>query len=206
MDTKQKYTLAWTFITIALLIVIFNWINYLPLKECFDIYGPKTIDNGSSQTNHTINLPINTDYTCNNFCGPPSRCSFTGNQCSTDIDCPGCNPYANKKQEELKNPHIRDYVRGENDAGKLTSGMTPEYSVLTTDIGTDAKLYGDKLGIAPQYDYGVNIWRKQFDEGQQFFDKRYYNGSQPYTPIYPQRMTLSGQFVDNGPLASNAYL
>ena len=196
MNINQKYNFAWAFISLALIIVIFNWINHFTIKEYF-------IDRGRPETNHTINLPINTNYTCNNFCAPPARCSITGQQCSTDVDCPGCNPYSSITSSKNKKTIN---VRGENEAGKLTGSVTPEYSVLTTDIGTQAKLYGDRFGIAPQYDYGVNIWRKQFDEGQKFFDKRYYMDSQPYIPIYPKRMTLSGQFVDNGPLASNAYL
>jgi hypothetical protein len=40
-----------------------------------------------------VNLPLTDTYSCQNFCGPTARCSVTGQQCSADIDCPGCNPY-----------------------------------------------------------------------------------------------------------------
>ena len=42
--------------------------------------------------------------------------------------------------------------------------------------------------------------------GQELFDKRYYTGSQMGIPVYPKRKTLSGEFIDDGPLAANAFL
>ena len=53
----------------------------------------------SSDTSHTVNLPINTTISCENMCGPLNRCSITGQQCTSDIDCYGCqnlNTYINK--------------------------------------------------------------------------------------------------------------
>ncbi|MCX8482828.1 MAG: hypothetical protein ORN50_04555 [Crocinitomicaceae bacterium] len=97
-------------------------------------------------------------------------------------------------------------VRGQNDAGKETTEVTPTYSTLTTDIGTRAKLYNKLLIDPPKYDIGVNTWTTKFDQGQAFYDKRYFPGRQEYMPNYPKRKTLSGEFVDDGPLASNAYL
>jgi len=136
------------------------------------------------------------------MCGPLARCYKTGQQCNSDIDCPGCNPHS--PDEEYQIHYLKDY-RGQNQAGKL-SYYTPQYSVLTTDIGTKAKLVGDRFSPAPQYDIGVNTWRDVFDEGQKLFDKRYYTGSLPFTPVYPERKTLSGEFIDNGPLAANDFL
>ena len=80
----------------------------------------------------------------------------------------------------------------------------------------------------------MNTWRETFNIGQELFggkrrhrasgdasrsfpiiflrlapseyDKRYNPGSIPYMPTYPDRTTLSGQFIDNGPLASNDFL
>ena len=97
-------------------------------------------------------------------------------------------------------------VRGQNDAGKLTTETTPTYSVLTTDIGTRAKLVNAPNTQPPQYFKGVDQWRETYDAGEVLFDKRYNPNSQKFTIKYPQRTTLSGEFVDNGPLAANAYL
>ena len=37
-----------------------------------------------------VDLPLTTNYSCQNFCGPPSRCSITGEKCMSDKDCIGC--------------------------------------------------------------------------------------------------------------------
>jgi len=100
-------------------------------------------------------------------------------------------------------------VPGENDAGKLTWGVTPTYSTLTTDIGTQAKLFTsnkDKLEAAPQASFGVNTWITAFNGGQQLFDERYKPAGLKFMPNYEKRYSATGQFIDDGPLASNAYL
>jgi len=205
--TTQIYIIILSFISLILFILVIKYGNYLIESgiivevEGFDQYASAIQDIGDSSTTHTINLPINTKYSCENVCGPLARCSITGEQCSTDVDCYGCRP-------ELKPSDNRksDNIGGQNDAGKLTAGVTPTYSVLTTDIGTRAKLVEAKLTPPPQYYQGVNLWRDAFNIGQELFDKRYNPGSVPYMPQYPERTTLSGQFIDNGPLAANAFL
>jgi len=203
MKSEQIYILILAFITLVLFVWLFNWIHkegrYI-IKESFT--NSELNDTGTPNTTHSVDLPINNTLDCQNMCGPLARCYKTGQQCTSDIDCPGCNPH---NPNEEYNTNYLNANKGENDAGKL-SYYAPQFSTLTTDIGTKAKLVGDRYSIAPQYDIGVNIWRSSFDEGNKLFDKRYYSGSLPYTPVYPKRMTLSGEFVDNGPLASNDYL
>jgi hypothetical protein len=203
MKIEQKYVFIWAFISLILFICIFIWIQKYAgdfIIECFGNY--KYIDTGSPNTNHTVNLPINDTLDCSNMCGPLGVCYKTGEQCTSDIDCPGCNPH--NPDEEYIIPHNKE-LPGQNAAGKL-SYYTPQYSELTTDIGTKSKLIGKKISAPPQYYPGVNTWRKTFDTGQQLFDRRYYPGSLPMEPSYPKRTTLSGEFIDNGPLASNDFL
>lgn len=158
-----------------------------------------TNDRNGPNYSHTVNQPINTTVSCKNMCGPLARCSLTGEQCTSDIDCYGC-------QKESSKSRMFSEMRGQNDAGKETTGVTPTYSTLTTDIGTQAKLYNKLFIDAPQYNIGVNVWRKKFDNGEVFYDKRYFPGEQEFTPNYPKRKSLSGEFEDDGPLAANAYL
>jgi hypothetical protein len=207
---KNKYaTIILALISIILLIGIFNYINFLVKNkyyvECFDSNIALYKDTGSPTTTHTVNLPLTTTYSCKNFCAPATaRCAITGEQCMADIDCRGCNPYG---------PYIKPKpttgVPGENDAGKLTWGVTPTYSTLTTDIGTQAKLFTsnkDKLESPPQASFGVNTWVSAFNGGQQLFDERYKPAGLKFMPNYDKRYSVTGQFVDDGPLASNAYL
>lgn len=199
---KMSMFIIFALISILLFIGLNKWMSLL-LKneivvECF-------AQPNQNLTTHTVDLPINTTYSCKNMCGPYGRCSITGQRCLSDIDCYGCKP----STSELSNTFLKiNNVQGEDDAGKY-SFLAPNYSELTTDAGTRAKLISpsDKFSQPPDYDTGVNMWRAKFDEGTTMYDEVY---KPPSTitnmPTYPTRYSLSGQFKETGPLASNAYL
>jgi hypothetical protein len=211
--TKTAINIILLVISAFMFMGIIKWGSYLiktkpcnkcnGIKEGFDMYAQSTIDLGTPETSHTVNLPINTTFSCENMCGPLARCSKTGEQCTSDVDCYGCQPKVYEPAYTKKN------IGGQNDAGKLTSGITPRYSVLTTDIGTQAKLYDTTENLMPmQYFKGVNEWRKSFDAGMELYNKKFNPNIQvlPFLPKYPPRPSLSGEFVDDGPLAANAFL
>jgi len=182
-----------------------KWIHYLfknnYIVECFQQMNNQ---NESVKTSHTVDLPLTTTYSCKNFCGPTSRCAITGQQCFTDIDCPGCQPYVPPLSNAEK---IMDNITGDNDAGKLTVGTTPTYSVLTTDMGTRAKTFIDKkFSKTPSPEFGINVWRSKFNTNEKLFYKRYRPDKIEYMPSYPPRYSVTGDFIDDGPLASNAVL
>jgi hypothetical protein len=203
----KKNLIFWSFVVLILFIGVIQWGDYLIksgyIREAFS--NNLDIDTGSSATNHTVNLPLTTTTSCSNTCGPNNRCSLTGEQCSADIDCFGCNPETKRFAHEARNVDELN-IRGQNDAGKLTTGETPTYSSLTTDIGTKARLINKPETDSPQYFQGVNTWRDTFDDQMELYDKRYTPNATGITPNYPSRKTLSGEFTDNGPLAANAFL
>jgi hypothetical protein len=185
--------------TIIVFILIVSFIALIHYTHPFLI--EPFVDKGMRDTSHSVDLPINNPVSCKNMCGPLARCSITGEQCTSDVDCYGCQPLSRDKQYEP--------IRGQNDAGKLTVGVTPQYSSLTTDIGTQALFYNKNAKPTPEMSYqGTDLWRKTFDYGLMLYDKRNNSNieTQPYLPKYPKRTTLSGGFIDNGPLASNDYL
>jgi hypothetical protein len=228
ISKKQYYILFLTFISLILFNLIFFWINYLVenryIVEGFEENNNSSSNNSttsnnnnetdrikeqdeknnileSSLTSHTVNMPLTTKYSCNNFCGPPSRCSITGDQCTSDVDCPGCLPYEPKKTKDAVN------IPGDNDAGKLTFNITPTYSSLTTDIGTQAKLVtNDKFAKPAMPDFGVDTWKSSFDKDTKEFNNVYKPNKLENMPNYKIRYSLSGEFIDEGPLPSNAYL
>jgi hypothetical protein len=195
---KQQYTLFLAVISFILLILLFNFSDYLfenkYIVECFQSNknNAESLHNNSTRS-HTVDLPLTTTYSCSNFCGPTSRCAITGQQCFTDIDCPGCQPQTNN-------------IVGDNSAGKLTVGVTPQYSNLTSDMGTKTMKFLDKeFEKTPSRASGVNIWRDDFDTQQKLFDERYKPPSNlKNMPSYPPRYSVTGDYLEEGPLASNA--
>ena len=148
MDFSQKqYNILFLLvISFILFILIFKWIDYLSSNDYVYQIKQESFTNqeySGDAISHTVDLPLTTTYSCNNFCGPTARCSITGHQCSADIDCPGCEPYSPplKKTTEC--------VPGDNDAGKLTLGVTPQYSSLTSGYGTKEKLITSNIYEKP---------------------------------------------------------
>jgi hypothetical protein len=174
---------------LLILILIFFSLYCWKVKETFT-------------NNNNVNLPINTTSSCLNKCSPGNNsCYITGEQCIKDNDCYGCNPLDNFFIKKNFN------VIGDNDAGKLTDNVTPNYSILTTDIGTKAGIYNYSQinSPPPQYNKGINTWRTLFDEGKLLFDKRY-NPSimlDNVEPNYEEMPTLTGEFRVIGPKPSN---
>jgi hypothetical protein len=185
------------FIAFILLFIIFRMIDYLAVEkyivECFS-----TSETISNQTSHTVDLPLNTRYSCKNFCGPTSRCAVTRQQCFTDIDCPGCQPYSPPL------PKTKECIPGANDAGKLTVGVASNYSPLTTGYGTREKIITDDMyAQPPQANFGVDTWGKSFNESQELFNRRYKPDELLFMPDYPTTYSITGEFTVDGPLPSN---
>jgi hypothetical protein len=199
---KHYYILFLAGISFLLFVLIFKWIDYLTINRYIvESFQQQT----NNTTSHTVDLPLTTTYSCKNFCGPTSRCAITGQQCFTDIDCPGCQPKTNNAK---KQSNTSANVPGNDDAGKLTYGMTPQYSILTSDMGTRAtKILGNEFSKSPSAMFGIDIWRDDFDEERRMFDKRYKPPANlKGLPSYPTRYSVTGDFIEEGPLASNAIL
>jgi hypothetical protein len=179
MDLKNKKY----YIILLIFILVFSIIFISEKKENFTT---------SNTTN--VDLPLTTTFSCNNMCGSTSRCYITGQQCLSDNDCPGCQPF------ESPLSYSSDII-GENDSGNLT-GLHPSYSSLTTDIGTQAALI-NKNATPAMADFGLNTWSSKFNQSSKFFDKRYKPNNLKFMPKYPEQYTTTGLFMVDGPLASN---
>jgi hypothetical protein len=203
----SKYKFQLMVACLVLIAIVFQWINYLVSNQYISnqyianhfIEGLR--DMGTSNTSHTVNIPLTTTYSCTNMCGPTARCSKTGHQCTSDIDCPGCQPYVPPLKSNTKD------IPANNAAGKLTFGSTPRYSTLTTDIGTQARVItNNKFSKPLSPDLGTNTWIQDFNRDNKDFSNEFTPPHSKYMPKYDNRYSLSGEFIDNGPLPSNAYL
>ena len=194
---KKNKTIVYIATILSLTVLLFVYIDYLSnngyIRERF------------AGLNNDVNMPLTTTFSCSNMC-VNSKCSKTGTQCLSDADCQGCG-YG------MTDPKIPQYVqnadvRGNNSAGKITSQLTPTYSSLTTDIGTQAMVItSDKFKKPPSPNFGTDLWTRNFIEQRNLFDKRYKPTTTAYPDMlkYPQRYSLSGMFVEEEPLESNAY-
>lgn len=244
MKLNYKYTILYTIISLFLFWIVVNYGSKLfinrvcPLKEGltdFEKYSYKIVpypkdavinynDVNSPLYSHTVNLPINDPISCQNFCGPKATCAITGEQCTSDIDCYGCNP--GPKQE---NPCIMEDVPPYDDAGKLGQNQGLQYSPLTTGYnnhGMDfAEVYpGSKDAQIQQPYLGLDLWTKSFNEGLKIYNKKresadkYSEGISNviqdfpkgkityYEPKYPTTISATGQFYETTPPASNSFL
>jgi hypothetical protein len=210
LSYTQYKTILLAIISIALLIFVFSMIHYLTkngyIRSSFDSENFEPMkqirERYDGSTTHTVDLPINTTYSCQNFCGPTARCSKTGQQCFADIDCPGCQPYS--PPLPLSNSEC---VMGNDSGGRLIYNQNPQYSVLTTDIGTRARIISENLfGKPVQANFGINTWQKKSEEEQKLFDKRYKPPQLKLMPNYNKRYSLTGDFMEDGPPPANAYL
>ena len=199
LSEGQYYTLFIAFVAFILLYMVLKMIDYLAAeKYIVECFTPDPVPQ-STQTSHTVNLPLTTSYSCKNFCGPTSRCAITGQQCFTDIDCPGCQPYS----PPLSKDNTGD-LPGDNDAGKLTLGVTPQYSVLTSGYGTQERIITDDMYAQPsQANFGVDVWGESFNQSQTLYNDRYKPNQLQYMPNYPPQYSLTGEFIGDGPLPSN---
>ena len=227
--TKNICFIIIGFILIAIVFLYFKINNKSIGQENFSKYRSYYTDLGLPGTSHTVNLPINTTFECENKCMPPARCSITGQQCSSDIDCCGCNPNAKKIQQLLEEGvDLNDINNVVGSIDKFVEGFFPKklsegFSAdqLKSAYGNDAKnkvtdfdLFtkeSELFSKPPQYYLGEDMWSKSFYEGAKLFNdahdpniqKARYAGGPDLAQFqlkYPDRTTLSGLFVENGPL------
>ena len=80
-------------------------------------------------------------------------------------------------------------------------------SSLTSDDGSQgAIIISNKFEPPPKANLGVNVWRQSFNISRCEFDKRYKPYGLTDMPNYPERYTTTGEFIDEGPSASNDWL
>ena len=149
---------------------------------------------------------------------------LTGEQCTSDIDCFGCNP-----GPTIQSPCTSSEVQPYDDAGKLGQNIGLQYSPLTTGYN------GHNIDFAEIYDgsknaelttpyQGYDLWTKSFNNGLEIYNKKreiadeYDEGLSNaislvaktklpyYEPRYPTTISMTGQFYETTPPASNSYL
>lgn len=176
------------------------------IREGFDSNALLTYDSNSPKNSHNVEV-VNDEYSCSNFCGPQSQCAITKQQCTSDVDCQGCQPPITAPPKYLTDTEVKPL----DDAGKLTWNQVPQYSSLTTDIGSAAAYINKKAEIARPYE-GYDKWTKSFNYGLELADKKLVNKYSPEPdeyksiPVYPTTRSATGLFYDTGPTASNADL
>lgn len=175
-------------ISLTLLICVFFYIQFLANNNYV------LLENFTSGNTQSVDLPINVTYSCSNFCAPgTARCAITGQQCASDLDCPGCQPKINNQST------FSPEVPAANDSGKLNPGLGLNYSPLTHGYGTrNETVLSNKK--AAQASWGLNTWRDQFNQENAMYQNRY---SLPGMQNYKRTETTTGLFDTTGPLPAN---
>ena len=173
------------------------------------------INYNNAEYSHTVNLPLNDITSCSNFCGPKSQCSISKQQCTSDIDCDGCNPGPTKRPKCITKEVIgyNDNVFGLN-YNPLTTGYNG-YNTNFSEIYDKSKY----AQIKKPYE-GINTWKDSFNKGIELYNKkseandeynstmdfRYQSKQKYYEPKYPMRISATGTFYETTPPAFNSDL
>ena len=240
-----KKTIIYTIGCLLLFWITIKWgsslvIQKVCLKEGltdFEKYSEKVIpypkdaiinynDLNSPLYSHTVNLPFNSPYSCKNFCGPKAQCAITRDQCSTDIDCPGCQP----PNKPIPN-YILDKIEPYNATGQLSQNLGLHYSDLTTGYDNHSMDFaearpGSMNQPLKQPYQGEDRWTKSFNQGLELYNKqreskdKYNEGifqggmqqgisnvdSLDYSPNYPTTISTTGLFYETTPPPANSSL
>ena len=170
-----------------------------------------------------VNMPINDPVSCKNFCGPNAQCLLTREQCTSDIDCQGCNPGPTPIDECFKKD-----VDPYDAAGRLGHNLGLNYSPLTTGYNNHntnfAQIYeGSKDNQLKRTYEGVDLWTDTFNKGLELYKRKsksadkYIEGvsqqiedessntkTNYYEMKYPMTISATGLFYETTPPASNS--
>lgn len=154
--------------------------------------GPKCKE-GFSETSspsysHTVDLPLTTTISCNNFCGPQSKCAITGTQCTSDVDCSGCQP------PDYKRPQCNDN----------------NYQPYTYDMKDYAYLSPNHKYVEIQKGYeGEDRWTQSFNKGLELYNRKMKANypldeyAEKYLPKYQTTISATGTFYETTPPGYN---
>ena len=230
ITNKYKYIILTIIVVLFFIGLFFSFVyhnNYSDDSNCSckEGFSPNTYvsNNENYETlvnkySHSVNLPLTDDQSCQNACYN-AKCSKTGKQCSTDVDCyeDGCKTLLQKVHDKLVNDEMapkdpQNYIPiGEEQTGRLIYNQNPQHSALTYDIGTKASIINKDAKVPRPYD-GVKIWQPAYNAKAQLIDDAlaYEYAAEPEqyrsTPVYPTTLTATGLFYDIGPTAANSYL
>jgi len=210
MALHRKYSIIHIILCAIIFIIGLLGVNkYIWFNEGFSNLPPGINYNNlnSQKYSHTVNLPINDPISCTNFCGPKATCAKTGEQCTSDIDCPGCNP----GQPDLTSCETKD-VPGYTDTSKWgqNHGLA-QNSLLepNNNIDFDEIYPGSRHAELTQNYQGMNTWTSAFNQGLGLYNKsrEFNNGptnaEKKFVPTYPTTVSTTGLFYNTGPPAAN---
>lgn len=136
----------------------------------------------SNEYSKTVDLPITFPFSCRNFCGPGNTCAITGEQCSNDYDCTGCENIPKNKPPKVE-PYYKELSINNEQMDYVYTGsknnLTPGSSLMTDDD-----------------------WIKSFNKGIELYNrKELFNNplnefEKKIVPVYPTTISATGQYYE----------
>jgi hypothetical protein len=136
----------------------------------------------------TVDLPITFPFSCKNFCGPGNTCAITGEQCTNDYDCTGCENIPKYKPPKVE-PHYKELSQNNEQM--------------------DYVYVGSKNNLTPLYYSGGNDWIKSFNKGIELYNrKELFNNpldefEKKIVSVYPKTTSATGQYYETTASAYN---
>lgn len=209
MTLHRKYSIIYIILGVICIIGLLEVSKYVWFNEGFSNL-PSSInynDLNSPKYSHTVNLPINDPISCTNFCGPKATCAKTGGQCTSDIDCPGCNP-----GQPVSSPCETKDVPGYTDTNKWgqNHGLAQNSLLEPNNVEFDEIYPGSRHAELTQNYQGMDTWTSAFNQGLGLYNKSQEFNDGPtniekkFVPAYPTTVSTTGLFYNTGPPASNS--
>jgi hypothetical protein len=182
----MKFNFKYTIIYVLLCLFLFGILIKYSKRENFNNRSLPALINykdlNSPLYSHTVNLPINDPISCKNFCGPKAQCLITREQCTSDVDCKGCN----------RIHPVGYYI---NNFSEIYSGS--EKSQINRPYeGVD--LWQDS------FNKGLELYNKKRETVDKYSNDLTAFNSSDYEVKYPMTISATGLFYETTPPASNS--
>lgn len=179
-----------------------SFTNVVSFRPSTDRVNKQEQNNNNNLWSTTVDMPLIKTTSCQNMCGPQAQCALTREQCTSDIDCQGCQK-------------LNEY-NGYEAPSQLTK--VPNWSLIEN---------GSDNPVQPAYEGDeLHSWKKAFNVGMQLYNQKMqhndrgdmkkegdanaiqydasYNKLDYYKPKYPMTISATGLFYETTPPAANS--
>jgi len=188
MKFNFKYTILYVLLCLFLFWIVITYGKMENFNNRIHPIGyPKNAlinykDINSPLYSHNVNLPINDPISCKNFCGPKAQCLITREQCTSDVDCKGCN----------RIHPVGYYINNFSEIYPSSENSQIKRPYEGVDLWQDS------------FNKGLELYNKKRETVDKYSNDLTAFNSSDYEVKYPMTISATGLFYETTPPASNS--